>query len=290
MKYCFVILHYRTLNETHQCVQHIKTLNNQQDIQIIIVDNGSKDGSILKLKELQMHMNNIFYVESEYNIGFAKGNNLGYSIAKHKFQAQYVILLNSDVFIQQKEFPEFIEELDQKTGFDILGPDIVTKKGHHQNPVGYIHENIKRVNKTIFLNRMRFLASFLPIEIKKPFKKRNVKVTETPNIDTLIGESQIENVPLHGACLILSKNFIKSHEFPFYPDTFLYAEEDILYYLGQKKREKFVFSPSLKVLHLEDASTDLRFFDYRKKKRFVIKNSTQSLKILKKLMKNQSFL
>lgn len=290
MKFCFVILHYRTLQETSECVQYLKKLNNQHDIQIIVVDNGSKDGSILALKDQMIEENNILYVESEYNLGFARGNNLGYSIAKHKYQAQYIIMLNSDVYIQQKDFPERVSEILQLTKFDILGPDIITKLGEHQNPVGLINDNIERVNKTVFHNRIRFFASFLPLNIKNPFKKPTEKGAGRDGSSLWKGKDQMENCPLHGACLIFSENFIKHHEFPFYPDTFLYGEEDILYYLGQKRHEKFVFSPTVKVLHVEDAATDLCFSDYKKKKRFIIKNSNRSLKILKKLMKNQEFL
>jgi GT2 family glycosyltransferase len=282
MKFCFVILHYRTLNETLQCIQYLKKLKNQIDIQIIVVDNGSNDGSIEKIKNLVIEEGNILYVESEYNLGFAKGNNLGYTIAKHKYQATYIIMLNSDVYISDKEFPGVVDEINKQTNFDILGPDIVTKIGEHQNPVKIINDNIKRVNKTILRNRFSYFASFIPFGIKNLLKKKSIKRKSEPSRELI----QIENCPLHGACLIFSQNFIEKHEFPFHPDTFLYGEEDILYYLGKKRHEKFVFSPKIRVLHDEDAATDLSFSNHGKKRRFIIKNSNRSLKILKNLMKS----
>ncbi|MED1863948.1 glycosyltransferase [Fictibacillus nanhaiensis] len=287
MKFCFVILHYRTLNETIECIQHLKKLKNQHDIQIIVVDNGSNDASIEKIKKQVIEEENLLYVESEYNLGFAKGNNLGYTISKHKYQAEYIFMLNSDVYIKEKEFTELVVEINKQTNFDILGPDIITKNGDHQNPVNYINNDIKLVNKSIMRNRISYFASFLPLGIKELIKKNRIKKDESETCRELV---QIEDCPLHGACLIFSENFIKNHEFPFYPDTFLYAEEDILYYLGKKRYEKFVFSPKIKVLHYEDAATDLSFSNQGKKRRFIIKNSNRSLKILKKLMKSNNSL
>ncbi|MDF2037694.1 glycosyltransferase [Cytobacillus oceanisediminis] len=286
MKFCFVILHYRTLIETKECLQYLKKLDNQNDIQIIVVDNGSKDGSLKVLADNMKEESNILFVEAEYNVGFAKGNNLGYTIAKYKYQAEYIVMMNSDVFIQQKEFIRLIEEIYGQTNFDILGPDIITKTGEHQNPLMLVHDNIGRINKTIFLNRIRSIATFLPFDLKRLFKnpkKSNANIKVQPNPD--LGRVQFENCPLHGACLIFSGNFVSLHEFPFYPDTFLYGEEDILYYLGQREKEKFVYSPLVEVLHMEDAATNICFSDYKKKKRFITKHSSKSLKVLKELMK-----
>lgn len=279
MKFCFVILHYRTLNETLKCIQYLKKLDNQHDIQIIVVDNNSKDGSTQEIKNRIIEEENILYVEAEYNLGFAKGNNLGYTIAKHKYQAQNIIILNSDVYIQQREFPQLVDKIYKQTKFDILGPDIITNNGVHQNPVIYINDSIDRVNKTILRNRISFFTSFLPISIKKILKRKNDGSKFNKEL------VQSEDSPLHGSCLVFSENFIDNHELPFYPDTFLYGEEDILYYLGKKRHEKFVFSPSIRVLHEEDAATDLSFSNHGKKRRFIIKHSNRSLKLLKNLMK-----
>lgn len=51
MKVCFIILHYKTLAETTSCIQFIKQLEPRDEIQIIVVDNASKDGSMESLKE-----------------------------------------------------------------------------------------------------------------------------------------------------------------------------------------------------------------------------------------------
>ena len=61
------------------------------------------------------------------------------------------------------------------------------------------------------------------------------------------------NVQLHGCFLCFSEEYFK-HFDGFYPETFLYMEEDILFYLTQQKKLTTVYLPELKVFHKEDSS------------------------------------
>lgn len=71
--------------------------------QIIIVDNGSVDGSLEKLqKEFPKHI----YLKNEKNLGFTGGNNIGITHALEK-GFDYILLLNNDTVVS----PDFLEEL-----------------------------------------------------------------------------------------------------------------------------------------------------------------------------------
>lgn len=278
MKFSFIILHYNTLKETKMCIECIQRLDLIDKTQIIIVDNCSTDDSYMSLCN-EFREKNIEVIKSEYNTGFAKGNNLGYSLAKHKYNSQFVICLNSDVYIKQKNFLNLIELEFQDNKFDLLGPKISTLNGENQNPVEYIHDTYRKVNKTLLLNKLRYVKSYIP-------KKNNNKKVYSQKI---VEKKRLFNVPLHGACIISGPNFINKHEYLFYPDTFLYGEEDILYYLSKVNNEKLVYSPFLEVIHAEDASTDNEFGTKNgRKKRFVLKHSGSSLRILKLLIKKYS--
>lgn len=280
-KFSFIILHYNTLEETSRCIEYIKNLTLFKDSQLIIVDNKSTDDSLSILTEKFKH-DNIVFLKSEYNTGFAKGNNLGFSVAKHKYKSEFIIAMNSDVYIKQTNFLNLIEEEYMRSEFFLLGPAIFTINKENQNPVEYIHDTITKVNKTLFFNRLRYFKTYIPIEnnlrIKSYFKKnkKNIKI-----------EEYLINVPLHGACIIASPKFIRDHEYLFYPDTFLYGEEDILYYTSNISNEKLVYSRTLEVVHEEDASTKKKFGKKNAiKKRFILHHSSKSLRILKKIMKN----
>lgn len=275
MKIVFVVLHYKIYSITKECIEYLLK-QDYKDINIIIVDNCSNNGSTEQLKR-EYTSDKLYFVSIEHNLGFAKANDLGYQIAKHKYNADFIIIINNDLFIEDKTFCNKLVDIYCNNTFDILGPDIVNKEGMHQNPLKDCIVSEKDLNKLMLKIRIKlflmpYLYHFIP--------ERNNIVAET----TQQSESQT-GVPLHGSCLIFSESFIKNNEFPFFPETFLYGEEDILYYLSMKKQLKVVFDPRLKVKHLEDETTKSITKNYVEKRIFELKNSLQSLHVLKKIMK-----
>ena len=78
MKHCFVILHFKkeSLKETISCVNKILTFDRNILGKIVVVENGSNDGSYEHLKEV-FTSEDVVIVPSKQNLGFANGNNLG---------------------------------------------------------------------------------------------------------------------------------------------------------------------------------------------------------------------
>ena len=62
-------------------------------------------------------------------------------------------------------------------------------------------------------------------------------------------------------------------------------QEDILFYLAMNNHVKMFYDPQLKVKHIEDATSKSISNTNKDKRIFELKNSLQSLLILKKLMK-----
>lgn len=74
---------------------YFKSLNSQIDYieELIIIDNGSIDGSVEFIKEEISHSNlNIKLIENELNSGFSKAINQGIAIA----ESEFLFLLNND--------------------------------------------------------------------------------------------------------------------------------------------------------------------------------------------------
>lgn len=275
MNYSFIILNYNTFDETRKCINHIKKIDDVQNkLNIIVIDNSSSDNSLEKLFEEYSNDKMVEIISMEYNVGFAKGNNLGYTIAKYKYNSDYIIILNSDVYIQSLNFINQINQLYLKYSYDILGPKISNLDGCDQNPIEYVHDSSRKINNTLILNLFRFIYYFSNL-----YKEKDTTEKKTAAIDMV-------NVPLHGSCLIYSRKYIKQQEFAFYPDTFLYGEEDFLFYLAKRKKWKLLYSPTIDVVHAEDASSNSVSKNIREKKLFILKNSTDSLKKLKSLIKS----
>jgi GT2 family glycosyltransferase len=73
-----------------------------KNFEIIFVDNASEDGSV---KLVKTNYPDVIVVESDENLGFAGGNNLGFMHAK----GEYILLLNNDTWAEEDYLEKFIE-------------------------------------------------------------------------------------------------------------------------------------------------------------------------------------
>ncbi|MBE6105123.1 glycosyltransferase family 2 protein [Anaerovibrio lipolyticus] len=98
-----VILNYNTIDYIQTCVESIRAFTEKGRYEIIIVDNGSQDGSVEWLKS-QADLKCIF---NEKNEGFPKGCNQGMAIAT----GSEIMLLNSDVIVTPRWHAQMIKAL-----------------------------------------------------------------------------------------------------------------------------------------------------------------------------------
>lgn len=278
MKFSFVILHYLTFDDTVECIDSI--LNNIQypDYDIVVVDNASANDSLQKLEKKYGNQEKVYFVKNKSNLGFAKGNNVGYQFAKNELKSDFIILINNDTIIKQRDFLTVILEKYKESKFDILGPDIVsTQDGLHQNPNrnrGFTEEEVKRE-----MNKLRTKLMLNYIGLEDVFLKlyRTVRKNPTPVAANNNWEVEQENVLLHGSCLIFSPGYVRKYN-GLYSNTFLYMEEDILYYIAQKENLKILYTPAVRIYHKEDSSTNAVYQKETKKRRFVYKHVIASSK------------
>ena len=102
---CYVILHFKNLDDTIKCVKSLKNTTDHSS-RYIVVDNGSGDGSGEKLKQLYGNDTQCDVLLLPKNVGFSKGNNEGYRYAKQNFYPDYIVITNNDVVFFQKDFEE----------------------------------------------------------------------------------------------------------------------------------------------------------------------------------------
>jgi len=97
-----VILTWENYEEIAECLNSIYSIT-YPNYRVIVVDNGSKDGSI---EQLQSEYEWCEFVLNKENKGFARGNNAGISYALEN-GADYVLLLNDDTVVLE----DFLEPL-----------------------------------------------------------------------------------------------------------------------------------------------------------------------------------
>ncbi|WP_461789278.1 glycosyltransferase family 2 protein [Pedobacter sp.] len=85
------------------------------EVEVVIVDNGANKNMELIF---QPHFENIKYIQSKENLGFAGGNNLGIQKAK----GEYIFLLNNDTEIPAGCIQTLIAELEANAQIGLLSP------------------------------------------------------------------------------------------------------------------------------------------------------------------------
>lgn len=288
--FTFVVLHYQTLDDSIGCVESILSNINYENYNIIIVDNKSPNLTGNVLKEKYKSYPKINVILNEENMGFAKGNNVGFNYAKKELKSDFIALINNDTFIQQ---PDFITKIINKYSdlkFHILGPDIIsTIDGIHQNPRILTLQNRERLKKYLRLyNILLFLNYFGLDKILETLKKKIINkpfVTPEQNISIQWDKEQ-NDVKLHGSALVFSPLYIMKYN-GLHPSTFMYSEEAILYFIAKRDDLKTVYFPSVKIFHKEDSSTNSVFTKNYTKRRFYYKNFINSGKVLLNLMEKE---
>src|SRR5262245_21225912 len=90
--------------------------------QVIVVDNGSIDGSVQALQ--QRFGAAVQVIESGHNLGFAGGCNLGLAYALER-QAKWVFILNNDTVVDPALFAEWERAASSGAGYAIIAPLIL---------------------------------------------------------------------------------------------------------------------------------------------------------------------
>ncbi len=103
-----------TCNKIEYTKKFIKSLYKYtNDFELIIVDNGSTDGTVEYLRTLP----DAKLILNKENLGFSKGNNQGIEIA----EGEYIGFLNNDILLYPNWF-EKIEEVFEKENIGFISP------------------------------------------------------------------------------------------------------------------------------------------------------------------------
>ena len=266
----YVILHYQSIEITKKCVD--KLLMFSKNNPIIIVDNCSPNGSGKQLEKMYSKCINITVIINEENQGFAKGNNLGYQYIKRKYSLNYVVVMNNDIMIEDNDFAVIIEQFMEKNEVDVCGPDMVTLKGNHQNPLQLKPYTSKYLQRRVRADKIKVLLLRTRL-----FWKLYENYKKTHKIPIRTKQPTVFDCILHGSCIIYGPEYIKREQNAFLPITYMYNEEAILYDYLVHKGYKTGYCSDVTILHMEGVSTSERIENKKKKVMFRFKNNIKSI-------------
>lgn len=122
-----IIVNWNTKQLVKDCIASVGESSPKLSYEIIVVDNGSTDGSVEVLRKIK----GIKLIENRVNLGFAKANNQGIRKAK----GQFILLLNSDTKVEVGAIDTLVEEAQKYPDAGAVVPKLLNKDGSVQASV-----------------------------------------------------------------------------------------------------------------------------------------------------------
>ena len=125
MDLSIIIISFNTKDLLKKCLESLPSKT-----EIIVIDNGSKDGSLEYLQKLK----GIEVIVNEKNEGFAKAVNQGL----RKSRGKYLLLLNSDVIVKKAAISKLIDFVQKETRAGVVGGRLLNPDDSYQGSCFYL--------------------------------------------------------------------------------------------------------------------------------------------------------
>lgn len=122
MKLSVIIVTYNSQQTILNCLSGLTKALKDGVIEVIIVDNLSKDET-LSIIDTYTEVSNLKIIKSSDNLGFAGGVNLGINNSK----GEYFLLLNPDAEIDSKDLLKLVKFMDENPQSGISSPQILSE-------------------------------------------------------------------------------------------------------------------------------------------------------------------
>jgi GT2 family glycosyltransferase len=142
-----IIVSFNTEKLTVRCIQSIVKHKPSFAYEIVVVDNGSSDGSVEGIKKLKLA--NLTLITSQTNLGFSKANNKGIKAA----QGEYILLLNSDTEIIDTSLEELVAFAREHQDAGVVAPQLLNKDKTVQASIFRLPTIWRAVSQYIFKNK-----------------------------------------------------------------------------------------------------------------------------------------
>ena len=216
-----IVLSYNTKDLTLKCIESIikqyeKDIKSGK-IELLVADNGSKDGSAGQIKASEF-ISFLKLLENSENLGFTKGNNRAAKYAKGK----HLLFLNSDTYIKDQGFLKITDFLNNNPKVGIAGGRLINTDGTLQRSAGKFYNLSTIFLMLLGMERIGFIRS---------------------------SPSRISKVDwVSGACMMIRRDLFEKLG-GFDENFFMYVEDMELCFRAKKEGFLTYFYPDIKLEH-----------------------------------------
>lgn len=249
-----ILLSYNTKEVTLDCLRSIVRFA-PKNIEILILDNASTDGSYDEIKKYTQGISLFKLFRSNKNLGFGSGNNLLVSKAK----SDTVLFLNSDTIMIENCFTPCLDLLDEDPDLVGVSCNLLNKDKSVQYTGGFFPNICRLLLWQFFIDDLPFVSSMVnsvhPHQSGFNFVSKFIKGFGLYSERGKLQDSSIRLQDwLTGAFLMVRKDsFLKVGGFD--DKLFMYAEDLELCYKLKKPKKSFAVLPSSSIIHLGGQSS-----------------------------------
>ena len=239
MKLAVIIVNYNVKYFLKQCLESVYNSTSLWNIEVYVVDNDSKDGSVEMVVE---SFPKVKLIANKKNVGFSTANNQ----AIKETNADYVVLLNPDTLVQSDSFEKVIKFMDEHPDAGGLGVTMIDGNGK------FLPES-KRGLPTPEVAFFKIFGFSKIFPKSKKFGKYHLGYldkNETHKIEVLSGAFMAMRMETLDKVGLLDEDF------------FMYGEDiDLSYRITQGGYENYYF-PGTTIIHYKGESTKKSSVNY----------------------------
>ena len=214
-----------------------------EELEIIVVDNNSYDGTCEYLKENYDHVSSIDVISNSENIGFGRAVNQAGKVAT----GEYYLILNPDTIIEEETLSVLVNYLYKNKNVGMVGPKILNADGTLQLACKRSFPTIK-----VALPKILGLDRIFP----------NSKWAGKYNLTYLDPEKNASVDAISGSCMLLnSKTFNRLSGFD--EQFFMFGEDLDLCARIWESGQEVHYVPETKIVHYKGESVKTAPYDSR---------------------------
>ena len=235
MKLSIVILCWNDLKVISDCLRSIYASTHSTDLEVIVSDNGSTDGSI---EFIRKEFPQVRLIENGVNLRFAKGNNVGIQASR----GEYVLILNPDTIIHDGTLDKMVAFADIHPEAGAFGCRVVYGDGAFQPCIRPLHTLRSEWCAALGLGPLAYVSDWFHSGVYMGWKG-----DEERTVGWLAG------------CFILIRGELLKRLGGFDEQFFYYYEDTDLCRRVWEAGYTILYTPEATITHLGGQSTNKRF-------------------------------
>lgn len=228
-----IIVNYNVKKLLYECLSSIFRTNSKKKVEVIVVDNASRDKSA---EMVEKDFPQVTLIQNRKNLGFARGANQGIKISR----GRYIFLLNPDTLITTGELDKMIDFMEENKEVGICGPKMVDSQGNLHHSCRRFPNYLTSISSSQSLLFKLFPGN--PLSQEYLLTEKNHR--EEMEVDWVSGSALLARKDMLDQIGNLDENF------------FMYVEDVDLCYRAKKGGWKVFYYPHTEIRHLIGASTN----------------------------------